>query len=146
MVFTSDAQQDWYTTLNTAAWILVQLLTSTTSVHNINSPKNSRNEDYMQAMMFQEVVWMLSVLHTMIIQVNIVLSVLHLLYLLLAIKLSIVSLQGIKPIFETLCLYSYILTPSFIYMTSHSTNLNTDRIIEILINKHSNRMFASSYL
>ena len=76
---------------------------------------------------------MQSIVHTKIIQINIVLSVSHLFYLLLAIKLSIASLhfKGLKPIRETLCLYSYILTPSFIHMTSRSTNFNTDRIIEI---------------
>ena len=41
IVVTSDLQQDWYTdtsfNFNTAAWILVQLLSSNTPVHSINS-------------------------------------------------------------------------------------------------------------
>ena len=37
VILTSDVQQGCYTNFDTAAWILVQLLTSTTPVHNINT-------------------------------------------------------------------------------------------------------------
>ena len=89
----------------------MQVLTSNTPVHNINSTKHSGKEDRMQAMILQVVLWMQSVVWTKkTTQINIVLSVLLVFYPLLAIKLSIASLhfEGLKPIFETLCLYSYI--------------------------------------
>ena len=60
IVCTLEAQQDWYATFNSAAWILSQLLTIITPVHNTNSPKYC-GKDHMWEMMFQEIVWMQSV-------------------------------------------------------------------------------------